>query len=144
MERGAHCDSYARHFISIWPRGAASPWLWMQRDLIKCNVLQKGNPMYLVKTFSKSTCTLCNRERMEIVKLSQKIPELLINYCSKFTEHADTRHKPRFHRYHKQKPSADERNKREKVVPNAINPKRRRIISFDTASEAVIIQGAIL
>jgi hypothetical protein len=42
---------------------------------------------------------MCNRERMEIVKLSRSIPNQLINSCSKI--HGACRHKPRFHRYHK-------------------------------------------
>jgi hypothetical protein len=74
MEKGVHSDSYARHFADIWPRGAPlpSPSPGMQQDLIKYNVLWKGNPILVIETFSKSTCALCNRERMEIVKLSQK------------------------------------------------------------------------
>jgi hypothetical protein len=130
MEKGVHSDSYARHFANIWPRGATPPTPGMQRDLIKCNVLWKGNPISVVKSFGKSTCGLCNREWMAIVKISRKTPELLINSCSEI--HGACRHKPRFHRYHEQKPSADERNKREKVVLNAKNPKRRRIVSIDT------------
>jgi hypothetical protein len=131
MGKGVHSDSYARHFAGIWPRGAEIPTPGMQRDLIKCNILWKGNPISVVKTFGKSTCALCNRERMEIVKLSRKIPELLINSCSEI--HGACRHKPRFHRYQEQEiPSADDRKKREKVVLEAPNPRRRRIISIET------------
>jgi hypothetical protein len=83
MKKGVHSNSHARHFADIWPRGSASPLPGMQQDLIKCNFLWKGNPILVVRTFHKSTCTLCNRERKEIVKLSQKIPKLLINSCSK-------------------------------------------------------------
>jgi hypothetical protein len=130
METAVHSDSYARHFASIWPRGAAAPSPGMQRDLIECQILWQGNPISIVKTFGKSSCALCNRERMEIVKLSRTIPDKLINSCSEI--HGACRHKPRFHRYHEQTPSADERKKREKVQLEAQNPQRRRIEENDT------------
>jgi hypothetical protein len=53
-----------------------------------------------VKTFGKATCALCNRERMEIIKISWSTPDILINSCLEI--HGACRHKPRFHRYHKQ------------------------------------------
>jgi hypothetical protein len=37
-------------------------------DQIKCKILWQGNLIAVVKTFSKSTCTLYNRERVEIEK----------------------------------------------------------------------------
>jgi hypothetical protein len=91
-----------RHFTSIWPQGAAAaPTPGMQRDLIECNILWRGNPISVIKTFGKFTCPLCNRERMEIVKLNRTIPDKLINSC--FLEiHGACHHKPRFHRYHEQ------------------------------------------
>jgi hypothetical protein len=68
---------------------------------------------------------------MEIIKLLRKIPELLINSCSKI--HGACQHKPRFHRYHEQEiPSADDHKKHEKVVLEAPNPRRRRIMLIDT------------
>jgi hypothetical protein len=70
MEKGVHSDSYARHFVGIWPRGAAAPSPGMQQDMIQCEILWKENPISLVKTFGKAICTLCNRERMEIIKIS--------------------------------------------------------------------------
>jgi hypothetical protein len=62
MEKGAHMDSYARHFTGIWPRGAAAPSPGMQLTLIKCNIIWQGNPISVVKTFRKNTCAMCNRE----------------------------------------------------------------------------------
>jgi hypothetical protein len=111
MEKGVLLR-YAWHFAGIWPRGAASPSLGMQGDLIKCNILWKDNPTPVIKTLGKSTCALYNRERMEIIKLSWKIPELIINYCSKI--HGARRHNPRFQRYHEQNPNADEPNSTKK------------------------------
>jgi hypothetical protein len=69
IEKGVHSNSYARHFAGIWPRGAASPSPRIRQDIINCNVLWKENPISVVKTFVKFTCALCNRERMETIKL---------------------------------------------------------------------------
>jgi hypothetical protein len=130
MEKEVHSDSYARHFAGIWPRGAATPSPGMQRDLIKYEILWKGNPISAVKTFGKNTCALCNRERMEIVKASRNTPDMIINSCSEI--HGACRHKPRFHRFHEQEThSADDRKKREKVALEAPNPIRRRINLID-------------
>jgi hypothetical protein len=130
MEKGIHSDSYVRNFTRIWPRGAAAPLPGMQCDLIKCEILWQGNPVSVIKTFHKSTYTLCNRERMEFIKLSQSIPDKLINFCPKI--HEAWHHKPRFHRYHEQDaPSADENKKHEKVVLEAPDPLRCRINLID-------------
>jgi hypothetical protein len=131
MEKGVHSDSYARHFAGIWPKGAAAPSPGMQRDMIKCDILWQGNPISVVKTFGKPTCALCNRERMEIIKLSRSIPEKMINSCSEI--HGACRHKPKFHRFNEQNlpPSADERKKREKVALEAPNPTRRKVNTID-------------
>jgi hypothetical protein len=41
-----------------------------RRDLIECNIIWRGSPILVVKTFGK-----CNRDQMEIVKLNRHIPE---------------------------------------------------------------------
>jgi hypothetical protein len=102
----------------------------MQHDLIKCEILWKGNPILVVKTFRKNTCALCNRERIEIIKISRTTPNILINSCWKI--HGVCRHKARFHRYHGQdNPSADDCKKCEKVILEAPNPVRRRTNLID-------------
>ena len=86
VKKGVHSDLYARHFAGTVPRGAAAPTPGMQRDLIKCEIIWQGNPISVVKTFGKSTCALCNRERMEIVKnYPKKSPILLSILVRKFT-----------------------------------------------------------
>jgi hypothetical protein len=95
----------------------------------------KATPFQLLK-LSANPPVLCATQRGWRLSNSPERSGLLINSCSEI--HGACRHKPRFHRYHKQKPSADERKKRKNVVPNAMNPKRRRIDSFDTdGSESV-------
>jgi hypothetical protein len=90
MEKGVHSDSYAQHFACIWPRGAEVPSPGMQRDLIKCEILWQGNPISCVKTFGKNTCSLCNRERMEIIKISRATRIYLSILVWKYTAHAAT------------------------------------------------------
>ncbi len=110
----------------------------MQCDLIKCEVLWRRNPISAVKTFGKNICALCNREQMEIIKISRTTPDILINSCSKI--HGACHHRPRFHRYHEQKPSADDCRKRERVALKAPNPiKKRRIFLTDPdGNESVV------
>jgi hypothetical protein len=74
-ERSPHqllCKKFHRHFTKRSCSTVASPQ-------IKCNILWQGNLISVVKTFGKSTWALCNRERMEIVKLSRTISDQLIN-----------------------------------------------------------------
>ena len=130
METGKKKDSYAGHFAGIWPPGADTPSPGVQRDLIKCDIMWQGNPISAVKTFGKISCVLCNKERLMIIKLSRSSPETIINSCSEI--HGACRHIPRFHRYHEQTPSTDERKKRERVdleAPN--NPTRRKLNLID-------------
>jgi hypothetical protein len=58
IEKGVYLDSYTRHFAGIWPRGATSPSSGIQWDMIQSNILWKGKPISIVKTFGKATCTL--------------------------------------------------------------------------------------
>jgi hypothetical protein len=122
MEKGVYSDSCARHFTGIWPRGAAAQLSGIHPDLIKCNILWEGNPISVLLTFGKSTCALCYRERMEIIKLSSlTIPNKLINSCLEI--HGMCRHKPRFHRYCEQETSsANECKKCEELFLEAPNP----------------------
>ena len=60
-------------------------------------------------------CTLCNRERLEILKQARSDPTKLINSCNEIC--GACRHKPRFHRYPNTDPkSTDEAPKRDKKV----------------------------
>jgi hypothetical protein len=87
----------------------------MQRNLITCSVIWKGDPITAVKTFGKNSCKRCNREIMVIiVKTEYKSPRGLINSRSEL--HGACHHVPRFHRLTmKTNPSADERKKRKNV-----------------------------
>ena len=111
---GIKSDSYARHFaeqLSHFP--TITPTL--QRNSIKCSILWQGNPISVVKTFGTPDCALCNRERLEILKLSRKDPKSLIN--SRNEIYGACKHNPKFHRYNSRIPSTDESNKDERVTP---------------------------
>ena len=65
-------------------------------DILK---LWEGNPITLSKSFGKSTCRLCMKERMTILALSKDKNVRLINSCSEI--YGACRHKPKFHRFSK-------------------------------------------
>ena len=50
--------------------------------LVDMRVLWEGNPITLSKSFGKSTCRLCMKERMTILALSKDKNVRLINSCS--------------------------------------------------------------
>jgi hypothetical protein len=68
VNKGIYSDSYAHNFANLAPPGAKGPTPGMQRDMIASEIIWKGNPMTVVKSFGKNSCKLCSRERMEIIK----------------------------------------------------------------------------
>jgi GIY-YIG catalytic domain len=112
-QSGEKSDSYAKHFASQLSNFEnLTPEL--QRNSITCKILWQGNPINVVKTFGTPNCALCNKERLEILKLSRKNPESLINSCNEI--YGACRHNPKFHRYKSRTPSTDESNKDERVT----------------------------
>ena len=100
--KGKKSDSFAFHFSQRFPKDAerkgSSKHIPMTID-----VVWQGNPLACVKHFGTPNCTLCNRERLAIIKLFRedrnKKPEEVkgINLCSEI--YGACRHKPRFHRF---------------------------------------------
>ena len=93
---GEKSDSYAKHFARELVNFEKINNN-LQRNSITCSIIWKGNPISAVKTFGTVNCTLCTKERLEILKLSRYKPHLLINSCNEI--YGACRHKPRFHRY---------------------------------------------
>ncbi len=89
-------DSYAKHFAHQLIN-FKDPSNKLQRNNIHCSIIWQGNPISAVKTFGTANCALCNKERLEILKLSRYKPHLLINSCNEI--YGACRHKPKFHRY---------------------------------------------
>jgi hypothetical protein len=85
----------------------------------------------------KSSCALYNRERMDIIKLSQSSLGSLINSCSEILRVCH--HKPQFHRFHEQETSsADECKKREKVILEASKLTRRKANLIGTDGNEIL------
>lgn len=111
--KGEKSDTYAKHFAKQFPP-TETPTPDQQRAGIYCSIIWKGNPISAVKTFATRNCTLCARERLEILKQSRKDPHSLINSCNEI--YGACRHNPKFHRYDKHNnPSTDESIEDEKV-----------------------------
>jgi hypothetical protein len=108
----------------------------MQRDMITSEIIWKGNPMTVVKSFGKNSCKLCSRERMEIIKHAFNPECRTIN--SHLEEiHCACRHLPQFHRLQlKTFPSADERKKRERVSVEQLYRASHRRLSDEEESLA--------
>ena len=74
-------DSFANHFAKLVPEGTE------KKDIknfikVKVEILWKGNPLSCVKTFGTKHCKLCSKERMAILNLTRKHPEMAINKCN--------------------------------------------------------------
>ena len=110
-------DSYAKHFACQLQNFEKLPPKF-QRKHISLEILWQGNPISAVKTFKTPHCVLCNRERLEILKMSKKTPHLLINSCNEIF--GGCRHNPLFHRYGNKKTSADDSEKDERVKPRKV------------------------
>ena len=65
-----------------------------------------GNPISSSKSFGKLSCSLCMKERLEILKAIKNQPKRLIKSSNEL--YGACRHCPVFHRYTNYKSSADE------------------------------------
>jgi hypothetical protein len=110
---GEKSDSYAKHFAGqLINFKDVTPNL--QRSNIRCSILWQGNPISVVKTFGTPNCALCNKERIEILKHSNREPTSLVNSCNEI--YGACRHHPKFHRYGSRSPSTDEPIEGERVT----------------------------
>ena len=114
VNRGEGSDSFAKHFASHFTDSTN-----ITRDdinrLIKIDVMWQGDPISCVKSFGKMSCSLCMKERVEILKASKKQPRQLIN--SRNEIYGACRHKTKFHRFTRnEKPSTDDGVNPERVL----------------------------
>jgi hypothetical protein len=59
VEKGTSMlDSYVKHFGVVVPSGAKAPAPGMQRSLITCSIIWKGDPLAVVKSFGKNSCKI--------------------------------------------------------------------------------------
>ena len=67
------------------------------RKHVTVSIAWQGKPISCNKSFGKLNCSLCMKERLEILRISKNDPAMIINSSAEF--YGAYRHKPRFHRY---------------------------------------------
>ena len=87
-------DSFAAHFAKHFTQ---KPSPQECREIMSFDIISKVNPIGSMKTWGKLSCTLCMKERIEIIDNWQRRYSLIINSCSEV--HGACRHVPRFHRF---------------------------------------------
>ena len=123
---GSSTDSFAKHFAHQDIREGETT-VKQVRDRTTIEILWKGNAISCSKSFGKISCSLCMKERLEILKASKQQPKRLINSCNEL--YGACRHRPVFHRYTNYTKSADEGHdglKRVDVRKSSEIPKRGR------------------
>jgi hypothetical protein len=110
-------DSFAEHFAAQIPKDTKTPDISKHINF-KVEILWKGNPLSCVKTFGTRGCRLCEKERLEILRLVKQQPTKAINKNSEI--YGACRHKPKFHKFCRltsQPPaSTDESDRDERVA----------------------------
>jgi GIY-YIG catalytic domain len=74
-------DSFATHFadqLRNFPLFSNR----LLRNMMTCSIIWQANPHSAIRSFGTPRCVLCNRERLEILKMHRYKPDLLINSCN--------------------------------------------------------------
>ena len=79
VQYDTNSDTFAAHFAHRFDQ---KPNPQQCREIMKFKILSKVNPIKLIKTWSKDSCTLCMKERLEIVSFSRHRYGKLINACT--------------------------------------------------------------
>jgi hypothetical protein len=114
---GKKATSFSAHFAQHCTKGV-KPTGDELRRMIKVKVLWQGNPISCMKSFGTLRCSLCMRERIELLRAMEQEECQVINYCNEIF--GACRHKTKFHRFLKEhtdvkNTSTDEGDKPEKV-----------------------------
>jgi hypothetical protein len=99
VNKGMLSDSFAKYFGSVLKDMEKEGRTTRKdiREIVRVEVLWKGNPISVMKTFGQVNCTLCMKERLAIVKAMRKEPHKLINSSTEI--YGTCRHKTQFHRF---------------------------------------------
>ena len=126
-------DSFANHFAKLVPKETE------KKDIknfikVKVEILWKGNPLSCIKTFGTKCCKLCSKERMAILNLTRKHPEMAINKCNEV--YGACYHRPRFHRFKtiQNNASTDESRQDERVNRPSSTTSVGSASSFDSTN----------
>ena len=94
VQHDKNSDTFAARFNQRFDQ---KPTPQQCREIMKSEILSKVNPIGSMKTWSKSSCTLCMKERLEIAGRSQRSHGKLVNACSEI--YGACCHNPVFHRF---------------------------------------------
>ena len=72
-------DSFAAHSAKNFTR---KPSPQECREIMSFDIISTVNPIGSMKTWGKSSCTLCMKERIEIIDTSRRKYSQIINACS--------------------------------------------------------------
>ena len=87
-------DSFAAHFAKHFTQ---KPRPQECCETMSFDIISTVNPIGPMKTWGKSSCTLCMKERIEIIDNSRRSYSRIINACSEV--YWECLHIPRFHRF---------------------------------------------
>ena len=87
-------DSFAAHFAKHFTQKLGPQEC---REIMSFGILSTVNPKGSIKTWVKSSCTLCMKERIEIIDNSRRRYSRIINACSEV--YGACRLFPIFHRF---------------------------------------------
>jgi hypothetical protein len=123
VERKITSDSFAAHMAEHFNEGSKVRASQVRKK-IKIDIIWQGNAINCMKSFKKFCCTLCTRERCEIIKRTLKNENNTINNCSEI--YGACRHNTKFHRFIKTDicTSTDDGVDPERVVAQAENAKK--------------------
>ena len=117
-------DSFAAHFAKHFTQ---KPSPQECRKIMSFDILSTVNPIGSMKTWGKSSCTLCMKERIEIIDNSRRKYSQINNACSEV--YGSCRHIPRFHRFTQHWWSSDGWRSREFRIFQ-YRPKRKTVFTW--------------
>jgi hypothetical protein len=81
ITKGIKSDSFASHFANHCKR-ETKPTNDELRRMMKVKIIWQGNAISCMKSFGKLNCSLCMRERIEILRTIRQEEWKIINNCN--------------------------------------------------------------
>ena len=99
--KGEKSDSFAAHFADHFHKGTKVTNDELRRTM-EYKIIWQANPISCMKTFGKLNCSLCMRERIEILRAFDQADNEYLVINSNNEIFGACRHKTRFHRFRKE------------------------------------------
>jgi hypothetical protein len=99
VTKGIKPDSFVSHFTHHCKK-EVKPTSNDLRKMMKVKIVWQGNVMSCMKSVGKLNCSLCLRERIEILRTIRQEEWKIMNHCNEI--YGACRHKTRFHRFLKE------------------------------------------